>query len=46
MIIIIMVIKIIINGSSTEWSTIEGVVRRVILNQPRATLSATEKEIS
>ena len=43
--IITIVIKIISNGNRTEWSTTEGVVRRVNSNQPRATLSATEKEI-
>ena len=43
--IIIIVIKIISNGNRTEWSTTEGVVRRVNSNQPRATLSAPEKEI-
>ena len=45
MIIIIIEIKIISNGNRTEWSTTEGVIRRVNSNQPRATLSATEKEI-
>lgn len=43
--IITIVIKIISSGNRTEWSTTEGVVRRVNSNQPCATLSATEKEI-
>ena len=43
--IITIVIKVISNGNRTEWSTTEGVARRVNSNQPRATLSATENEI-
>ena len=43
--IIIIAITIISNGNRGEWSTIEGVIGRVISNQPRATRSGTEKEI-
>ena len=31
------------NGNRTEWSTIQGVIGRVISNQPRATRSADLK---
>ena len=43
--IVILVITVISTGNRTEWSTIEGVILRVILNQTRSTRSATEKEI-
>ena len=35
--IVIIAITIISNGNRGEWSTIEGVIGRVISNQPRAT---------
>ena len=35
-VIIIIIIIIISNGNWTEWSTIQGVIGRVILNRPSA----------
>ena len=36
LIIIIIIIIMISNGNRTEWSTIQGVIGRVISNQPSA----------
>ena len=33
-VVIVVIIIIIINGNRTEWSTIQGVIGQVILNQP------------